>query len=170
MEKTENNIILTQFDTTSLDNKKLTKPHGQLMDEIIGHFVKFIPNECIPLYFVREKAFNARAAQSEMGIYKVVGMMDWILYRVGDEWHEIYPVSVKKYITGSGKADKQQVADYLKYYFGQREYENDDESDAAAVGAAFLIENNLMKTFVVEEEPKGGETDVSATSEIHQSV
>lgn len=161
-------LSITDFHTASLDNKKNVKPHGQLMDEIGKIFVNFIPETEEQIYFVREKAFNARAAQSEIGIYKVIGVMDWMLYRMKQEWYEIYPVSVKKLVTGSGKADKIAVADALPLYLGQHEYQNDDESDAAAVAVAFLVDNNLLKTIIVEQE--GGDNDVSNTPEVHQSV
>jgi len=155
------------FTTASVDNKKLTKSHGQLLDEIGRAFVNMIPEDGTKIYFVREKAFNARAAQSEMGIYKVVGLTDWLLYKLKEDWHELYPVSVKKLVTGSGKADKAQVASSLAYYFGEHEYPNDDESDAAAVAAAFLIQHNIFKQ---QDEAKGGGSDVSASPEVHQGV
>lgn len=80
---------------------------------------------------------------SEIGIFKVVGVAD--LCAGMKEWAEIYPVSVKKLVTGSGSATKEEVAASLEYYLGKRIYSNDDESDAAAVAVAFLIQNGQIK-------------------------
>ena len=83
---------------------------------------------------------------SERDVAKVVGLMDFML---GDtEWFEIYPVTVKKLITGSGKAEKSEVATALEKYIGKQEYKCDDESDAAAVGVAWLIQQGQLKELV----------------------
>lgn len=128
----------------SVDNKANQKPHGQLLDEIMKAFAFFMPDDGIPVYFVREKAFNARASQAEIGIYKVVGVMDWLLYRIRLEWSEIYPVTVKKLVTGSGKSTKDDVAKALPQWLPGFEYKTDDESDAAAVAISFLIQNGVI--------------------------
>lgn len=137
---------LSQAATVCVDNKANQKAHGQLLDEIMKAFAFFIPDEGIPVYFVREKAFNARASQNEMGIYKVVGVMDWLLYRLTMEWNELYPVTIKKLITGSGKADKDQVASMLSRWLPDVKYGTDDESDAAAVAISFLIQQGVLST------------------------
>ena len=48
-------------------------------------------------------------------------------------------------ITGSGKANKQYVADSLERYVGKVQYRTDDESDAVAVGIAWLIGEGYLK-------------------------
>ena len=141
---TDGVLTFSEFKTISVDNKTKPKTHGQLLDEILKELSEFLPNDDKELYLVREKAFNARAAQSEIGIYKVVGVTDWLAYRLGTAWNEIYPVSVKKAVTGSGTADKAQVAAALPAILGEHEYKNDDESDAAAVAAAFLIQQKQI--------------------------
>jgi len=47
---------------------------------------------------------------------------------------------VKKLLTGSGKASKTEVAMALERYVATQQYETDDESDAVAVGLAWLIQ------------------------------
>ena len=144
--KTADGAALSGAATVSVDNKTNQKPHGQLLDEIMKAFAFFMPDDGIPIYFVREKAFNARASQAEIGIYKVVGVMDWLLYRIRLEWSEIYPVTVKKCITGSGKATKEEVAKMLPTWLPDLKYDTDDESDAAAVAISFLVQQGLLKT------------------------
>ena len=155
-EQTENELILSDIATVSVDNKRLTKPHGELLDDILKEMAFFFPEETgdVPVFYVREKAINSRAAMAEIGIFKVVGLADWFLWRINREWYEIFPVSVKKFVTGSGKADKKQVAEALKAYIGEHEYGNDDESDAAAVGIAWLIQHGQLKQRPLTEPTK----------------
>lgn len=137
--------------TASVDNKTTKKCRSEILKEIYDSLLKtIVATSVCPTYFVREHAFNSRGAMSEIGIFEVVGIADLALWeKAKQEWFEIYPVSVKKLVTGSGKSDKQQVADCVKKVFGQTEFKNDDESDAAAVALAWLIQNKQVK---VEEE------------------
>ena len=57
-------------------------------------------------------------------------------------YSELSPTTVKKLLTGSGKASKTEVAMALERYVGTQQYETDDESDAVAVGLAWLIQQN----------------------------
>ena len=83
---------------------------------------------------------------SERSLSKVVGLMDWMLWRCSDkEWYSIYPMTVKKLITGYGKAEKSDVAAGLEKYIGKQDYKCDDESDAAAVAIAWLIQNGQIE-------------------------
>lgn len=132
----------------SLDNKAKKKTHGQILQEIYNIFSENIAGLTVswPRYFVREKMIMNLKVPSERDVAKVVGLMDFML---GDtEWFEIYPVTVKKLITGSGKAEKSEVAAALEKYIGKQEYKCDDESDAAAVGVAWLIQQGQLKELV----------------------
>ena len=60
------------------------------------------------------------------------------------EFYEIAPTTVKKLLTGSGKASKEEVAEALESYVDCQTYESDDESDALAVGIAWLILNKMI--------------------------
>ena len=51
---------------------------------------------------------------------------------------------MKKLLTGSGKASKQEVASVLGIYIGNQEFETDDESDAVALGIAWLKQRELI--------------------------
>ena len=74
--------------------------------------------------------------------------MDWAAYRLHPpvEWNSIYPVTIKKLIAGSGKAEKSEVAEALERYIGKQEYKCDDESDAAAVAIAWLIQQGQIES------------------------
>lgn len=60
------------------------------------------------------------------------------------EFFEISPRAVKKEITGNGTASKEEVAQCLKFYVGEQHYACDDESDAVAVGVAWLLQQGLI--------------------------
>ena len=129
----------------SLDNKGKKKTHGQILNEIYQLFYDSVISNLNTSnwYFVRETMVMNKKVPSERNVAKVVGFMDFIL---GDiEWFEIYPVTVKKIIAGSGKAEKSEVAEALEKYIGKQKYKCDDESDAAAVGIAWLIQQHQVK-------------------------
>lgn len=97
---------------------------------------------------VREKALVTSFVGSieTVGIlHKVVGVSD--LYAWGichKEFLEVSPVTIKALIGGERGASKEQVADGLEPYVGKHEYAVDDESDAVAVGVAWLISNKYL--------------------------
>ncbi|MEI2356089.1 hypothetical protein [Mesobacillus zeae] len=57
------------------------------------------------------------------------------------------PLKVKLIVAGSGKAEKEDVAESVRKLTGYTgEFATFDESDAAAVGLAYLIREGLIKT------------------------
>lgn len=154
VEKTEDKVMLTDIKLMSVDNKNdRKKVHGELIDEIMKAFTAFIPDtdkEKVPCFYIREKEIMNQKLPSERDISKIVGMTDWILWRLGEIWRNIYPVTVKKWIAGNGKASKEDVANSLPYYVGNLNYANDDESDATAVAIAWLLQQNQLQPHISE--------------------
>lgn len=58
---------------------------------------------------------------------------------------ELAPTTIKKLLTGSGKATKEEVAAALERYVGRQSYATDDESDAVAAGIAWLKKSDLLQ-------------------------
>lgn len=142
---TMKNGSITDVKLMSVKNKnEKKKSHGELLDDIIVAFQKFCPNEGT-LYLVRENEIMHVKVPSERSLSKVVGIMDWAAFWTNKEWYSIYPVTIKKLIAGSGKAEKSEVADALEYYVGKQDYSCDDESDATAVAIAWLIQQGQIK-------------------------
>ena len=148
----DGNANIVDIRLMSVDNKgKKNKTHGQILREILFCFNKFLsvskPGDEETgedsFYFVREKMILNKKVPSERDVAKVVGIMDF--YLNSQEWYEIYPVTIKCVIAGSGKAEKSEVAAALPAYVGNQEYKNDDESDATAVAVAWLIQNHQIK-------------------------
>jgi len=137
-------IIDVKFET--VDNKTDKKKcHGQLLDEIGEAFKKIYPLGS-DVFLVRENEIMKVKIPSERSLSKVVGLMDWMAFVFhSKEWFSIYPMTIKKYITGSGKAEKSEVATGLEKYIGKQDYKCDDESDAAAVAVAWLIQQGQIK-------------------------
>ena len=162
--------LITDIVTGFVDNKNdRTKTAGQILNEITGFMIKFFPGEngdC-PNIFVRERALDKYASSCRQAvtleqIFKVVGLSDAFLWRCyKEEFHEVHPKTVKKNVTGNALADKEDVASALDAYVGSREYFVDDESDALAIGIAFLIQNGILETIPYEhgEEKDGEEED-----------
>lgn len=151
------NKQIVDVQTSYVNNKNNITDHGELLNNIGKAMTEKIPADDLPVYFVREKAFNARASMAEIGIYKVIGIVDWINWQLRQKdplcskWYEVFPVTVKKAVTGSGKADKLQVQKALSNYIGERQYEVDDESDSVAVALAFLIQNDQIESKPLDE-------------------
>lgn len=94
--------------------------------------------------FVREKAVISHIADTDR-LLRIGGVADVALWQVKHKaWHELAPTSVKRIITGNGRGTKAQVARCLKPYVGDNVYETDDESDAVAVGIAFLLREGYL--------------------------
>ena len=72
----------------------------------------------------------------------MVGVTDLVLWdRTKKSFEQLAPKEVKLLITESGKASKIEVAEALPRIVGEIEYKTDDESDAVAVGVAWLLKN-----------------------------
>lgn len=59
----------------------------------------------------------------------------------------IAPTTVKKQITGNGRAKKEEVREALSKFpiFEGYEFQNEDESDSAAVGLSYLMREGIWK-------------------------
>lgn len=142
----EEGTRITDVKFLTIDNKTdKKKTHGHLLEEIYAAFIKLYPLGK-EVFAVRENEIMKVKVPSERSLSKVVGVMDWALWALfGKEWYSVYPKTVKKLVAGSGKASKEEVADALEYYLGKQEYKFDDESDAAAVAVAWLIQHEQIK-------------------------
>jgi len=161
IEEKDNAPAISDFYLSSVDNKTKTKPRGQLLEEIAAAFKLLLASAEDPVFLVREQSINncsGKMAHSSTaartGISSVVGVMDLLAWQHAHLcWEEYHPVSIKKLLTGNGKAEKQEVSSALSAYLGEHDYRNDDESDAAAVAVAWLVGHNQMKQIIQEDTP-----------------
>lgn len=88
---------------------------------------------------------NLYSAKTVQALAQVVGVVDFLTYDLGHgEFDKIPPKAVKKTVAGNSSAEKDAVAKALIPFLGEQEYACDDESDAAAVGIAWLISHNYL--------------------------
>ena len=124
-----------------LNNRGEKKSHGQILAEIYDQITELTVDVAV---FVREKGFS-RFPHETQALFKVVGISDLAAWKTcGTEFVEIAPTTVKKALTGSGKASKEEVAAVLEQYVGRQEYATDDESDAVAVGITWMVLNHCI--------------------------
>ena len=143
-----------QIDTFYVDNKKFSCP-GEKLDNMFANFNRLRFNDDLPVFYLREHAFNSRASQYEIGVFEMVGLSDWWIWtRERKQWIELYPVTIKKIVTGDSKADKKKVEESLTDFVGRREYKVDDESDATALAVAWLVTNGKLPDLHKKEEKK----------------
>jgi len=109
---------------------------GQRLFAIVLHLRNILDRHLIS-DVVLEKGFNKFAVATAQ-LQRVVGVVVLTLYRKNIEvFGEISPTSVKKEVTGNGKASKEELAEALADYVGEIKYKTNDESDAVGVGIAY---------------------------------
>ncbi|MDR7207623.1 crossover junction endodeoxyribonuclease RuvC [Priestia megaterium] len=109
---------------------------GQRLFIIANHLQDILDRYEFDAY-VMEKGFSKFPVATQQ-LQRVVGVTLVTLYRNGViNVGELSPTTVKKGITGSGKASKEELATCLHDYVGDVKYKTDDESDAVGVGIAF---------------------------------
>jgi crossover junction endodeoxyribonuclease RuvC len=96
---------------------------------------------------VRED-FVARTSKTGHPVYSAWGAVDQALNKFGLNFTApvISQSAVKKAVVGSGKAEKEEQAEAVRKWTGYLgEFATHDESDAAAIGLAYLIREGLIK-------------------------
>jgi len=136
------------IDTVWVNNKKHgQKPHGFRLRNIAEELKRLLQKHCIK-YVVREKGFS-RFNKTTQTLFKVVGVSDLLAFEKGHEAiEEITPTQVKKVITGSGAASKDDVEAGVRKFLTKDQaniiFETDDVSDAVAVGICYAIQSGYI--------------------------
>lgn len=93
---------------------------------------------------VRERAIS-RFHQEVITLNKVTGVTEMLLWYTSQEtFQEITPTEVKRYVTGFGRAEKQEVAEAIGNYCSHPQFRDDNESDACGVAIGWLIQNGYL--------------------------
>ena len=129
----------------------VNKPHGKILGEISSTLADFLAGKRVKIA-VRERAFSRYNAETQ-AIHKVVGVSEMIVWHILEmKFQELAPRSVKKYVTGWGSASKEEVAEAIDNYIPKHaQFASDDESDAVAVGLAWLIANGYIDCIPLEK-------------------
>ena len=134
--------------TSVVNNKNKDKPHGQMLGENAKELRSYL-EQSPDAILVREQALSmiGKSAKTIMTLNKMVGVSDLYAWAFGQRvFQEVHPKTAKKWVSGYGLKEKDGVAAALEKYVGPREYQFDDESDAVAVGVAWLIQNGYIKS------------------------
>lgn len=116
------------------------------------------------IYAVREAGFTRHVHTTKV-LNMVAGTLELSLrHGLGKEWDEIAPVSVKALVTGNGRSDKERVAVDILGYIDEDSVKlmtadgvGEDETDAVAVGIAWLIQNGCITPEYNNDTKKGEE-------------
>ena len=132
-------IHLSHVKTKAKDN------HGTRLRMIFNHLEKLLVENPNITHVVREKGFSRHAITTQT-LFKVVGISDLVANHFGyDSVAEIAPTTVKKLVAGSGRAEKEEVAEGIsKYLYTPVNFSNTDESDACGVCIAYMIEKKML--------------------------
>lgn len=121
--------------------------HGKKLREIydaISPYMKTYPCEIV----VFESGFT-RFNKATQVLYRVHGLIEFMF---SDAQRFSYaPTSIKKTITGNGRATKEEVRDVLLGEFPHMKFENDDESDAFAACICYFTKEGIIDSLVKVE-------------------
>jgi len=130
------------------------RSHGERLRIIFDHLDGILEKHKVQAV-VREKAIPAGGGKGYgyvaqvntiMVLNKVVGISDLATDHHGYKViHEIAPTTLKKQLTGSGKATKKEVQAAVKTFLtGPYVFKNTDESDATATVIGYGLEKGLL--------------------------
>lgn len=133
------------------ENKNNPRLHGRNLALIGDAFCEYAKWKDVKL-FVRERALSRFHYEVQV-LNKVVGVVDYLLWQLHQQnFTQITATEVKKYVAGNGRATKEDVANALSDYVGEQTYHSDNESDAVAIGIAWLIREGYIDCKYSKEE------------------
>ena len=122
---------------------KTKQSHGKRLQNQRQHFVDIV-ERYKPTHVAREAGFS-RHIKSTQVLFKAYGVTEEVF--ADFDLVEYAAATIKKIVTGSGRADKTEVESAIRYELNlpeSFEFKSDDESDAMGV-ALTLIENKELK-------------------------
>ncbi len=142
LEVVEGEVVIHHLSHLKTNTKK---SHGYRLLQIYNCIKKIYTEFPDIDEVVREKGFSKFPSVTQ-ALFKVVGISDIVSYSYGfEKIHELAPTTVKKAITGNGKASKDDVAEGVNTYLGTNiKFKTDDESDVVAVGIAHFKKKKVL--------------------------
>lgn len=127
-------ITLTKKKSLSSKLLKLSEELGQLMS-------MYSPSEV-----AIERIFLGKNADSAFKLGHVRGVCMMEAERIGASISEYAPKKIKKIVTGSGSADKEQVRWMVLHLLNQQSVEKDDATDALAIAVCHSRQRQAAAT------------------------
>ena len=102
---------VVDFETYLIKNKNSKEKMGKRLQKIENKIKEIFEKHEDISYLAREKGFSRYAAVTQT-LFRVVGVHDLTCHKKAEglEIEEISPTEIKKLLTGSGKASKEEVA------------------------------------------------------------
>ena len=127
-DKNENVVFVGSISTSSKDETK-----DRLVK--IANYILDLKSKYEPSEIVMENCFTRFNKATQM-VYRVHGLIQYLFA----EYNQIYitPASVKKSVTGGGRASKEDVQKYVLKRYPNLIFRSEDESDAVGIGMAYL--------------------------------
>lgn len=142
--------VFNVIEVSHVDNKKGKLTTAEKLGSISWHLKNIFQKYGVFDVVVREKGFSRYANTTQL-LFRVVGVSDLIVYdeMALKEIEEIPPTTIKTFIAGYSKADKQEVEEgvrkLLQEHQREMEFYSDDESDAVAVALTYCIKKGWLK-------------------------
>jgi crossover junction endodeoxyribonuclease RuvC len=117
----------------------LTAPEDRPMEERLGEIargLREVIGELAPAVVAMEDVFSHQNVRSALALAQARGMALAVIGLAGLSVASYPPASVKKAVSGSGRADKDQVARMVQALIGLRSLPRADATDALAVAIA----------------------------------
>jgi crossover junction endodeoxyribonuclease RuvC len=114
----------------------LTAPEGRAMEERLGEIargLREVIGELAPDVVAIEDVFSHQNVRSALALAQARGMALAVVGLVGLSVASYPPASVKKAVSGSGRADKDQIARMVQVLIGLKSLPRADATDALAV-------------------------------------
>lgn len=117
----------------------LTAPEGRPMEQRLGEIargLREVIGELAPAVVAIEDVFSHQNVRSALALAQARGMALAVVGLAGLSVASYPPASVKKAVSGSGRADKDQIARMVQALIGLRSLPRADATDALAVAIA----------------------------------
>lgn len=136
---------LTVLELGSIPTTRFTKhSHGFRLNHIAEKLEEIYEKYPNASAIIKEGSFSNGFIRSTQILFKLVGMFELVSYRNDYEGHiDIAPSSIKKKLTGNGRAKKEKVRERVVKYTGL-DPSNLDESDAIAVLLSYCYDEGLL--------------------------
>lgn len=133
---------------SNVDNKtkRNSKCHGEILSEIAHELRHYLTLDPMAVLVREENLYNiGKSGKTVHILNKVIGVAELYGWALGNrQFEEIHPNTVKKILTNNADAEKDEVAAALEPYVGKIPYACDDESDAVAIGVAWLLQQGML--------------------------
>jgi crossover junction endodeoxyribonuclease RuvC len=128
------------IDKVSLSLKSRYKERWKKKTDMLELFEFYLDDKIdeIEFFVIENYSYGSVGQLADLG--ELGGLLKHYLSKNGKSFDVMAPSSVKKLITGSGRASKEEVRDALStFVVGEVEYNNLDESDAVAIGISYAL-------------------------------